>query len=90
MIKQAIKGRKGKEFLIGKGKEIREHCRTSNNKELLKVISDFSAFTTFYGNMFFLPSWNLKNKGSLTTHSRRYLGIQTFGNGLSTLFRQFL
>ena len=73
-------GRKGKEFLIGIGKEIREHCRTPNNKERLKVISDLAAFTEFSDSMIFIPSWNLKDKDSPTTHSRRYLGMQTFDN----------
>ena len=79
-------GRKGKEFLIGIGKEIREHCRTPNNKERLKVISDLAAFTTFYGNMFFLPSWSLKDKDSPTTHSRRYLGMQSFDENFYNIY----
>lgn len=79
-------GRKGKEFLIGIGKEIREHCRTPNNKERLKVISDLAAFTTFYGNMFFLPSWNLKSQDRPTTHSRRYLGMQTFDKNFYNVY----
>lgn len=79
-------GRKGKEFLIGIGKEIREHCRTPNNKERLKVISDIASFTTFYGNMFFLPSWNLKDKDRPTTHSRRYLGMQTFDKNFYNVY----
>lgn len=79
-------GRKGKEFLIGIGKEIREHCRTPNNKERLKVISDLAAFTTFYGNMFFLPSWNLKSQDRPTTHSRRYLGMQTFDRNFYNVY----
>lgn len=71
-------GRKGKEFLVETGTKIKEHCRTSNNMERLKVISDIAVFSNFYANTYFIPSWNLKDKSSPTTHSRRYLGIQYF------------
>ena len=79
-------GKKGKEFLTEFGIEIKEHCRTQNNMERLKIISDIAAFTSFYGNMHFIPSWQLKDDNHPTTHSRRYLGMQTFDKNFYNVY----
>ena len=79
-------GRKGKEFLTEFGIKVKEHCRAQNNIERLKVISDLASFTLFYGNMHFIPSWNLKDENRPTTHSRRYLGMQTFDKAFYNVY----
>lgn len=71
-------GRRGVEYLIETGTEIKEHCRSSNNLERLKIISDIAAFTTIDHYSSFQPSWTFKSKDTPTNDSRRYLGLLTF------------
>ena len=79
-------GKKGKEFLIEIGTEIKEHCRNQNNLERLKVISDIAAFTKFSRTMTFFPSWYLKDDDSPTKYSRRYLGVLNFDQNIYTVY----
>lgn len=79
-------GRRGKEFLVKAGIEIKEHCRNENNIERLKVISDIAAFTQFSDTMNFIPSWKIKDKNSPTQASRRYLGELIFDDDFYTAY----
>ena len=66
-------GIKGKEYLLDNGLEVRNHCRSENNIERLKVISDIAS-SLIQDNLNFIPSWNMKKEDEPTTHSRRYIG----------------
>ena len=79
-------GKKGKEFLVEIGTNIKVHCRNPNNMERLKVISDISAFTNFSNTLSFIPSWHLKDRKSPTQDSRRYLGLLTFDKNFYTVY----
>lgn len=71
-------GRKGIKYFVETGTDIKEHCRSSNNLERLKIISDIAAFTTIDHNSSFIPSWTFKSKDTPTNDSRRYLGQLCF------------
>lgn len=76
-------GKKGKEFLVEIGTNIKVHCRNPNNIERLKVISDIAAFTNFSNTMNFM---HLKDRNSPTQDSRRYLGLLTFDQNFYTIY----
>ena len=84
--KEISLGKKGKEFLVEIGINIKVHCRNPNNIERLKVISDIAAFTNFSNTMNFIPSWHLKDRNSPTQDSRRYLGLLTFDQNFYTVY----
>ena len=79
-------GKKGKDYLNSIDVPIKIHCRTSNNLERLKIISDIAAFTKFSTTMHFIPSWSLKDRNSPTQDSRRYLGLLGFDNNYYTVY----
>lgn len=79
-------GGKGRKFLNEIDTKIKIHCRNPNNLERLKVISDIATFTVFSNSMHFIPSWNLKDRNSPTTDSRRYLGLLSFDKNFYTVY----
>lgn len=79
-------GQNGRKYLNEINVAIKEHCRSSNNLERLKVISDIAAFTSFSNHNLFIPSWDLKSRNNPTTDSRRYLGILSFDENFYNVY----